>query len=89
MNVKHATCVFGFGLLLFATKGYAGQSLIAAGTLDASVGDLATKTFKPLEKKELAALLARTRDAALSGKYELFKTSTRFDGTARNPQWMG
>jgi len=49
MNVKHATCVFGFGLLLFATKGYAGQSLIAAGTLDASVGDLATKTFKPLE----------------------------------------
>jgi hypothetical protein len=49
MNLKHATCVFGFGLLLFATKGYAGQSPIAAGTLDASVGDLATKTFKPLE----------------------------------------
>jgi len=49
MNLKHATCVFGFGLLIFATKGYAGQSLIAAGTLDASVGDLATKTFKPLE----------------------------------------
>jgi len=47
MNLKRATCVFGFGLLLFATKSYAGQSLIAAGTLDASVGDLATKTFKP------------------------------------------
>jgi hypothetical protein len=33
--------------------------------------------------------MARTKDAALSGKYELFKTSTRFDGTANNPQWMG
>ena len=49
----------------------------------------AAKTFKPLEKKELSALLTRTREAALSGKYEVFKTSTRFDGTARNPQWMG
>jgi len=49
MNLKRATCVFGFGLLLFATKAFAGQSLIATGTLDASVGDLATKTSKPLE----------------------------------------
>ena len=49
----------------------------------------AAKTFKPFTKNELSALLARTREAALSGKYELFKTSTRFDGTARNPQWMG
>jgi len=47
MSLKRATCVFSFGLLLFATNGSAGQSLIAAGTLDASVGDLATKTFKP------------------------------------------
>src|SRR5262245_30281699 len=49
MNLKRATCVFGLGLLLFVTQSYAGQSLIATGTLDASVGDLATKTFKPLE----------------------------------------
>jgi aryl-alcohol dehydrogenase-like predicted oxidoreductase len=48
----------------------------------------AAKTFKPLSQTELAALLSKTRDAALSGKYELFKTSTRFDGTATNPQWM-
>ena len=49
----------------------------------------AAKTFKPLTKTELSGLLSKTREAALSGKHELFKTSTRFDGTAMNPQWMG
>ena len=49
----------------------------------------AARTFKPLTTPELSALLAKTRDAALSGKYETFKTTTRQDGTARNPQWMG
>ncbi len=49
----------------------------------------AARTFRPLSQSELGALMARTREASLSGKYELFKTSTRFDGTARNPQWMG
>ena len=29
-------------------------------------------------------ILDRTREAAMEGKYELFKTSTYFDGTARN-----
>jgi len=46
------------------------------------------RTFKPLTESQLSALLARTRSAALSGKYEGFKTSTQFDGTAHNPQWM-
>jgi hypothetical protein len=49
----------------------------------------AARTFKPLTPAEVTALLGKTRQAALSGQYELFKTSTRFDGTARNPQWMG
>ena len=49
----------------------------------------AARTFKPFGKSEMSALLAKTRKAALSGKYELFKTSTRFDGTASHPQWMG
>ena len=49
----------------------------------------AARTFKPLSKTELSALLAKTRDAALSGKLETFKTTTMQDGTARNPQWMG
>ena len=49
----------------------------------------AARTFKPLTPTEVSALMTRTKDAALSGKYELFKTSARFDGTAHNPQWMG
>jgi predicted aldo/keto reductase-like oxidoreductase len=49
----------------------------------------AARTFKPLSPSELTALLNRTREAALSGKYERFKTSSQYDGTARNPQWMG
>ncbi|HWB83352.1 MAG TPA: aldo/keto reductase [Bryobacteraceae bacterium] len=47
------------------------------------------RTFRPLTQQQISALLAKTRQAALSGKYEGFKTSTQFDGTARNPQWMG
>ncbi len=49
----------------------------------------AARTFKPMTAQQLEALVAKTRNAAAKGEYELFKTSTRFDGTARNPQWMG
>ena len=38
---------------------------------------------------EIAKLLQRTSDAAATGKFELFKTDTRFDATAHNPQWLG
>jgi hypothetical protein len=37
---------------------------------------------------ELSALLAKTKDAAMTGQYEPFKTTPQFDGTAQNPQWM-
>jgi hypothetical protein len=47
------------------------------------------RTFRPLAPAEVAAILNKTRQAALSGQYELFKTSNRFDGTARHPEWMG
>ncbi len=47
------------------------------------------RTFKPFSESELSTLLAKTKDAALSGKIETFKTTTNQDGTARNPQWMG
>jgi aryl-alcohol dehydrogenase-like predicted oxidoreductase len=49
----------------------------------------AAKTFKPMTETQIAALLERTKDAASEGRYELFKTSTRFDGTAANPKWLG
>ena len=47
------------------------------------------RTFTPLSEPELDALRARTRDAATSGEYELFKTSSLFDSTAEHPEWLG
>jgi aryl-alcohol dehydrogenase-like predicted oxidoreductase len=49
----------------------------------------AAKTFKPLSQTEVAAMLAKTKDAAMTGKFELFKTTPHFDGTANNPKWLG
>jgi aryl-alcohol dehydrogenase-like predicted oxidoreductase len=49
----------------------------------------AARTFKPMSQQEVARLAAKTKQAAMNGEYELFKTSTRFDGTANNPKWMG
>lgn len=46
-------------------------------------------TFRPLDAAELDALRARTRRAAQRGEFELFKTSTLFDATAENPEWLG
>jgi hypothetical protein len=34
-------------------------------------------------------LLARTAKAAEGGDFERFKTTNAFDGTAKNPQWLG
>ena len=49
----------------------------------------ATRTFKPMPEDQMSALVSKTRDAALSGKFERFKTTATFDGTARHPEWMG
>lgn len=49
----------------------------------------AARTFKPLGDSEVNALLARTAQAASRGEYELFKTSSIYDGTASHPEWLG
>jgi uncharacterized protein len=49
----------------------------------------AARTFKPLNQTQITALLARTATAAAEGKYELFKTTSHYDGTAQNPKWLG
>jgi aryl-alcohol dehydrogenase-like predicted oxidoreductase len=49
----------------------------------------AARTFKPMTTEQVAALLAKTAEAAADGNYERFKTSTMFDGTTHNPQWLG
>jgi predicted aldo/keto reductase-like oxidoreductase len=49
----------------------------------------AARTFKPMTAEQVTALLARTAEPAASGQYERFKTTTQFDGTTHNPQWLG
>jgi len=49
----------------------------------------AARTFRPLREDEVAALLARTAAAAASGEFELFKTTSIYDGTAQHPDWLG
>jgi aryl-alcohol dehydrogenase-like predicted oxidoreductase len=49
----------------------------------------AARSFKPLGKDELAALLAKTAKAAWNGKFEEYKTTHNFDGTYHNPAWLG
>jgi aryl-alcohol dehydrogenase-like predicted oxidoreductase len=49
----------------------------------------AVRTFKPLSQEAVEKLLARTADAAATGKFERFKTDTAFDATAHNPHWLG
>jgi len=45
--------------------------------------------FEPMTKEERKELLERTEGAASTGNHELFKTTSIFDATARNPQWLG
>jgi len=49
----------------------------------------AVRTFKPMTEAQISSLLARTATAASEGKFELFKTTPHYDGTAQNPKWLG
>ncbi|MEO8128832.1 MAG: aldo/keto reductase [Bryobacteraceae bacterium] len=49
----------------------------------------AVRTFKPFSQSQLTALVAKTKQAAMTGKFEPFKTTAQFDGTATHPEWMG
>jgi predicted aldo/keto reductase-like oxidoreductase len=49
----------------------------------------AVRTFKPMTEAQISSLLARTEAAASEGKFELFKTTPHYDGTAQNPKWLG
>jgi aryl-alcohol dehydrogenase-like predicted oxidoreductase len=47
------------------------------------------REFKPMSATETQALLAKTAKAAERGEYELFKTTSHFDSTAKHPEWLG
>ncbi|MEE8374136.1 MAG: aldo/keto reductase, partial [Dehalococcoidia bacterium] len=50
--------------------------------------DLA-RNFTPMTEEERSSLLARTFELGKDGKEEGFKTTDVFDGTTRNPDWLG
>jgi predicted aldo/keto reductase-like oxidoreductase len=47
------------------------------------------RNFKPMQEHEIAELLQKTAGAARAGRFELYKTSTHFDGTVQHPEWLG
>jgi predicted aldo/keto reductase-like oxidoreductase len=49
----------------------------------------AARSFKPMGEAQVTELLAKTADSAKDGKFEGYKTTDNFDGTAHNPQWLG
>ena len=49
----------------------------------------AARGFRPLSQEQVAAILGKTADVAQAGRFEPYKTSTQFDGTGHNPQWLG
>ena len=48
----------------------------------------AIHTFKPMSSEQIKDLLSRTRQAALTGKHEGFKTTHEYDATALHPDWL-
>jgi predicted aldo/keto reductase-like oxidoreductase len=49
----------------------------------------AVQSFTPMDRQQVAAILAKTKEAAMTGEFELFKTSSHYDGTIKNPSWLG
>jgi aryl-alcohol dehydrogenase-like predicted oxidoreductase len=49
----------------------------------------AAETFRPLTEAQRQSLLKKTAQAASKGEFELFKTTSIFDSTATNPEWLG
>jgi predicted aldo/keto reductase-like oxidoreductase len=49
----------------------------------------AVQTFQPMNEQQVRSLLAKTTKAASTGEFEPFKTSSIFDSTAQNPDWLG
>ena len=49
----------------------------------------AIRTFRRMSDGERKAIVAKTARAAAFGEFEPFKTTSIFDGTATNPEWLG
>ena len=49
----------------------------------------AARTFKPMTAEQVKSILDKTAEAASRGKYELFKTTSIYDGELLHPEWLG
>ena len=49
----------------------------------------AARSFRPMTEAERKAMLEKTEKAARSGEFELFKITSLYDSTAKNPAWLG
>jgi uncharacterized protein len=47
------------------------------------------RNFKPLDEQQKIAILQKTAPVGMQGKFEAYKSSQIYDGTANNPQWLG
>ena len=48
----------------------------------------AARSFRPMHPTEVDALLAKTARATREGRYELYKTTRKHDGTMEHPEWL-
>ena len=68
-------------------------SVVITGIDEPRVLDQAVRggqTFHPLGDEAAGRAPGQDReDAAMAGKFELFKTSAHFDSTAHHPEWLG
>lgn len=93
--------VFGGGVILqsstvtpIETLQYAFQQKVAVVITGMESMERLDQAFaalhaKPLSDTQMASVLAKTHDVAMTGRYELFKTTARFDGSGRRPEWLG
>ena len=49
----------------------------------------AARMFKPMSDEQVKSLLSKTAQATSRGEFELFKTTSIYDGTASHPEWLG
>jgi hypothetical protein len=47
------------------------------------------RNFKPMDAQQKMAVLEKAAPASTAGAFEQYKTTNNFDGTIKNPQWLG
>ena len=47
------------------------------------------RTFRPLSRQQVQALLARTAEPAGARRFETYKTTNEHDSTSQHPEWLG